>query len=102
MSRRARAWAPAVLVAVALSSTAACKSSLDEQRCDELVDHLIDLYAQDEPKGARTDRLRRDVKADKRATDAVREFCTTKMSRGEYDCMMAAKTFKETLSCDGR
>jgi uncharacterized lipoprotein NlpE involved in copper resistance len=94
----------ALLVAFAACSfvLVGCNKPLDEDQCTKLVDKMVDLAAADEPSGANTDKLKNDVKADRRTLQNVKDTCVGKMTKSQYECVMDAKTFKDASACDGK
>ncbi|MEO7092005.1 MAG: hypothetical protein ABI175_02065, partial [Polyangiales bacterium] len=53
-------------LAAALGALGGCNKPLDEDQCGKLVDKMVDLAAADEPSGANTEKLKADVKGDRR------------------------------------
>lgn len=107
MSRRAL---PAVLRAAlspvrALSvlalvvAASSCNRPLGEADCKKLVDKLVDLLAETEEKA---DKVKPSVQADKALVTTLRETCVGKMTRAQYDCILAAKTFEAAAACDAK
>lgn len=93
--------ASAVAVALgALFLASACKRTLDEEQCDKMVEHMLDLMAKAERDEARAEKIRAAVKADKRTVANVRESCVGKTSKAQLDCVMAASSFDEAAACD--
>ncbi len=88
--------------AVALFTSVGCNKPLDDEQCKKLVDKLVDLAAAEEPPGANVDKVKSDIKADSRTLQNVKDTCTGKMTKGQFDCVMAAKSFKDASACDGK
>jgi hypothetical protein len=92
-----------VALALSLSGGAllgACRHPLDEEQCDKLTDHLLELLAKSETDEARAEKLKAAVKTDKRAASTVRQACVGKMTRAELDCVLAATSYGEALACE--
>ncbi len=83
-------------------SPAGCNKPLDEGQCDKLVDKMVDLLAKGEAPSERVDKVKTEIKGDKRALQNVRDTCVGKMTKSQYDCVMSAKTFEEATACDGK
>jgi len=94
------------LLALAATATmltmGGCNKPLDEAQCDKLVDKMVDLLAKGEPPSERVDKVKSELKSDKRALANVRDTCVGKMTKSQYECVMAAKTFDEATACDGK
>jgi hypothetical protein len=94
---------PAVAgVVMTLAIAPGCNKPLDEEQCTKLVDKMVDLAAADEPTGGDTEKLKNDVKADRRTLQNVKDTCVGKMTKSQYECVMGAKTFKDASACDGK
>ena len=39
---------------------------------------------------------------DKQSLQTVKDTCVGKMTKSQYDCVMAAKTYDEAIACDGK
>jgi hypothetical protein len=107
MKRPIRTAATAFAAAFALAFAAAvaftgCNKPLDDAQCQQLVEKLVDLAAQDEPAGAQVDKVKTDVKHDPRTIQNVKDTCVGKMTKAQYDCVMSAKTFKDASACDAK
>ena len=98
---RALSWFP-IAAALVASPLMACNKPLDEDQCTQLVDKMVDLAAADEPAGPGTDKLKTDVKGDRRTVQNVKDTCVGKMTKSQYECVMGAKTFKDASACDGK
>ena len=88
----------------------ACSGNPSKSECDRLVEHMIDVFTAgrlaDEsakvPKdyAAAVETWRRMLKDDKDAThDALMQVCTTQMSSGAGDCILAAKSERDLAVC---
>ncbi len=78
---------------------ASCSKPVTEADCKKLVDKLVDLLAETEEKA---DKVKPSVQADKALLATLRETCVGKMSRAQYDCILAAKTFEAAAACDAK
>jgi hypothetical protein len=86
------------LALVFLSLACGCSRTADEDQCKKLVDKLVDLMA--EGSSEHVDKVKNDVKRDKRAAVLSRETCVGKISRSQYECMMAAKSLETFAACE--
>lgn len=79
-----------------------CNKTLDESKCQQLVDKMVDLAALDEPSADKdhVDKVKTQVKGDKRTLQNVKDTCVGKMTKSQYDCVMNAKTFADATQCD--
>ena len=92
-----------VLVAVAMGvALAACNRPLDEDQCKRLVDKMVDLVATGQPPGDRVEKVKTEVKGDKLTMQNVKDSCVGKMTKSQYECVMAAKTFEDATACDAK
>lgn len=78
---------------------AGCSRSADEEQCQKLVDKVVDLIAESSSQ-AHVDKVKKEVRNDKRSTMISKETCVGKVTRAQYDCMMAAKSFEQFAACD--
>lgn len=87
------------VVAVGLAAFACgCSRTADEDQCKKLLDKMVDLMA--EGSTEHVDKVKNGVKHDKRAALVSRETCVGKISRSQYECMMASKSLDTFLSCE--
>jgi hypothetical protein len=75
-----------------------CSRTADEEQCLKLVDKLVDLVA--DGSSEHVDKVKKDVKHDKRSAILSRETCVGKITRSQYDCMMAAKSLESFAACE--
>jgi hypothetical protein len=75
-----------------------CSRTADEDQCKKLVDKLVDLMA--EGSSDHVDKVKNDVKRDKRSAVLSRETCVGKITRSQYECMMAAKSLETFAACE--
>ena len=94
-------WPLALAIPAAMLATA-CNKPLDEDKCQKLVDKMVDLAALDEPSSDHVDKVKADVKADKHTVQNVKDTCVGKMTKSQYDCVMSAKAFREATQCDSK
>lgn len=87
-----------LLGSLALAVTS-CNRPLGEADCKKLVDKMVDLLAETEEKA---DKVKPVVQADKALVVTLRETCVGKMTRAQYDCILAAKTFEAAAACDAK
>jgi hypothetical protein len=90
------------IVPLLLAASGGCNKPLDEGQCEKLVDKMVDLLAKGEPASEHVDKVKSELKGDKRALQNVRETCVGKMTKSQYECVMAAKTFEDATACDGK
>ncbi len=90
----------AFLAFVAVSAASGCNKPLDEDKCQKIVDKMVDLAAQDEPQDDQVQKVKEQVKADKRTLQNVKDTCVGKMTKSQYECVMTAKTFADAAQCD--
>lgn len=76
-----------------------CSRSADEEQCQKLVDKLVELIAESSSQ-AHVEKVKKDVKNDKRSALISKETCVGKVTRSQYDCMMGSKTFEQFAACD--
>jgi hypothetical protein len=76
-----------------------CSRTADEEQCQKLADKVVDLIAEGNST-AHVDKVKKDVKNDKRSTMISKETCVGKISRSQYECMMSAKSFEQLTACD--
>lgn len=76
-----------------------CSRTADEEQCKKLVDKLVDLLA-DSSSQDHIDKVKKDVKNDKRSAIISKETCIGKISRSQYECMMAAKSVEQYTACE--
>lgn len=76
-----------------------CSRTADEDQCKKLVDKLVDLLAESSSE-AHVDKVKKDVKNDKRSAVISKETCVGKISRSQYECMMAAKSVEQFTACE--
>ncbi len=89
------------LLLVGLASAAlslGCSRTADEEQCNKLLDKMVDLMA--EGSTDHVEKVKSGVKKDKRAAFISRETCVGKISRGQYECMMAAKSVETFVACE--
>lgn len=98
-SRAALRLSMLALLLAAPLGLASCSKPVTEADCKKLVDKLVDLLAETEEKA---DKVKPSVQADKAMLATLRETCVGKMSRAQYDCILAAKTFEAAASCDAK
>lgn len=94
-----RALSVSALLCVAAASIG-CNKPLDEKQCQTLVDKMVDLAALDEPQSDHVDKVKAQVKSDKRTLQNVKDTCVGKMTKSQYECVMNAKTFQDATQCD--
>jgi len=70
---------------VLLALLCGCSRTADEEQCQKLVDKLVDLMA--DGTAEHVEKLKTDVKRDK-------------ISRSQYECMMAAKSLETFAACE--
>lgn len=87
------------LVPLVLFALPSCNKPLGEADCKKLVDKMVDLLADTEEKA---EKVKPTVKADKALVATLRETCVGKMTRAQYDCILAAKTFEAAAACDAK
>jgi len=75
-----------------------CSRTADEEQCKKLVDKLVDLMA--EGPSDHIEKVKSDVKRDKRSAVLSRETCVGKISRSQYECMMSAKSLETFAACE--
>lgn len=85
-----------------LLAATGCNKPLDEEQCKKLVDKMVDLAAAEEPASDKVEKVKADVKADSRTLQNVKDTCVGKMTKGQFDCVMNAKTFKDASACDSK
>ena len=95
-------WLLAPTLVVLAVPVAACNKPLDEDQCQQLVDKMVDLAALDEPASDHVDKVKAEVKADKRTVQNVKDTCVGKMTKSQFDCVMHAKAFREAAQCDSK
>lgn len=88
--------AAVVIAAMALTG---CSRTADEDQCKKLVDKLVDLLAESSSE-PHVDKVKKDVKNDKRSAVISKETCVGKISRSQYECMMAAKSVEQFSACE--
>lgn len=99
MSLRARRAAVLAGLAVGLLAFAGgCSRTADEEQCKKLLDRMVDLMA--EGSTDHVDKVKNGVKHDKRAALVSRETCVGKITRSQYECMMAANSLETFVSCE--
>ncbi len=76
-----------------------CSRTADEEQCKKLVDKLVDLLAESSSE-SHVDKVKKDVKNDKRSAVISKETCVGKISRSQYECMMAAKSVEQFTACE--
>ena len=86
------------LALVVFSLACSCSRTADEEQCQKLVDKLVDLIA--EGSTEHVDKVKSDVKRDKRSAAVSRETCVGKITRSQYECMMAAKSLETFAACE--
>lgn len=86
-------------VCVAALLLCGCSRTADEEQCKKLVDKLVDLLAESSSE-AHVDKVKKDVKSDKRSAVISKETCVGKISRSQYECMMAAKSVEQFTACE--
>ena len=91
-----------MLIALPVFSLGSCNKPLDEAQCEKLVDKLVDLLAKGEPASDRVDKVKSELKTDKRSLQTVKDTCVGKMTKSQYDCVMAAKSYDDATACDGK
>jgi len=81
---------------------AGCNKPLDETKCQQLVDKMVDLAALDRPSADKdhVEKVKAQVKSDKLTLQNVKDTCVGKMTKSQYDCVMNAKTFADAAQCD--
>lgn len=84
---------------VALALVAGCSRTADEAQCQKLADKMVELIAEGNS-SSNVDKVKKDVKNDKRSSMIAKETCIGKISRSQYECMMAAKSFEQLTACD--
>jgi hypothetical protein len=99
MKRLLPFFALAIAVAPALAVTA-CNKPLDDDKCQKLVDKMVDLAALEEPPSDHVEKVKAQVKGDKRTLQNVKDTCVGKMTKSQYDCVMGAKSFSDATQCD--
>jgi hypothetical protein len=77
-----------------------CNKPLDEDKCQKLVDKMVDLAALEEPASDHVEKVKAQVKTDKRTLQNVKDTCIGKMTQSQYDCVMSAKKFQDATQCD--
>ena len=95
--RRAFFFAFVALVSVLAGG---CNKPLDDDKCQKLVDKMVDLYAADQPSNDHVDKVKAQVKGDKRTAQNLKDTCIGKMTKSQYDCVMNAKSFGDATQCD--
>jgi hypothetical protein len=90
------------VILLTLITLPGCNKPLDEAQCDKLVDKMVDLLAKGESPSDRVDKVKVELKSDKRALANVRDTCVGKMTKSQYDCVMSAKNFDDATACDGK
>lgn len=88
---------PRALVAVFF--VLGCSRTADEDQCKKLVDKLVDLIAESSTE-AHVDKVKKDVRNDKRSALISKETCVGKISRSQYECMMGAKSIEQFTACE--
>jgi hypothetical protein len=88
-----------VLLGLAFAGAmAGCSRTADEDQCQKLQDKMVDLMA--EGSTEHVEKVKNGVKRDKRAALLSRETCVGKITRSQYECMMAAKSLETFTACD--
>jgi hypothetical protein len=99
--KRALSLAIAIALVVGVVGVGAgCNKPLDDDKCQKLVDKMVDLAALEEPPSDHVDKVKAQVKGDKRTLQNVKDTCVGKMTKSQYDCVMNAKTFSDASQCD--
>lgn len=97
-ARFAIAIVPLSLAALA----SACTKTTDEGDCRKLVAKAAELLARGAPSAEPAEKVRSAVESDPRALAISRESCVGKITKGQYDCMIAASSFEAFVACDDR
>ena len=87
-------------IALAPAFVAGCNKPLDDDKCQKLVDKMVDLAALEEPPSDHVDKVKAQVKNDKRTLQNLKDTCVGKMTKSQYDCVMNAKSFADATQCD--
>ncbi len=103
MPRRAQtgvlAWFAASLAL--LGGATGCGRTVDEGECKELVAKMVDLLVES-GSAEHASEVKSAVKGDPRAKSLSSATCVGKVTRSEYECMMAAKSVEAFAACDER
>jgi hypothetical protein len=86
-------------VVIATLFLVGCSRTADEEQCKKLVDKLVDLLAESSSE-PNLEKVKKDVKNDKRSAVISKETCIGKISRSQYECMMAAKSVEQFTACE--
>jgi hypothetical protein len=82
-------------IAVALVLVVGCKNGPSQDRCKQLLDHLVDLEFKKAGAGASSDAAKQEIAKSKTAVTEAKtaEFmdtCQKKMTKSRVDCALAA------------
>ncbi|GAC1352690.1 MAG: hypothetical protein NVSMB1_18070 [Polyangiales bacterium] len=91
-----------VMVLAQLLTVIGCRQRLDQSDCDRLAEKMIDLLAKGESHAEVVNRVQNELKADKRSQWILRNVCVGKMTKTQFDCVFAAKTFEEATGCSAK
>ncbi len=101
--QRSRVGAARALLSLALSlvlSGFGCSRTADEEQCKKLVEKSVELLAVEG--GEHGAKVKKRLESDARVDSISKETCIGKISRSQYECMIAAKTFEAFAACDAK
>lgn len=77
-----------------------CGGKADEEQCNELTNHLVDLLADEGAKPDNADKVKANVKADPRSELVSKQTCVGKITVAQYKCMKSAKSVEKFVACE--
>ncbi len=89
------------LSVLALLAAVGCGKRLEPPECQQLLDHYVELLLrEDRPKSSAGEILRLQQEARKKAErDPAFHECSARVSRGSFDCAMAAQDANRLEQC---
>jgi hypothetical protein len=92
-----------ILAAVVMAT--GCKTAPSEDRCRQLLDHLVDLEFKKAGTVATSDAMKAEIVSQKKAVSEAKaieflESCTTKIAKTRIDCALSAIDLDGVARCD--
>jgi len=92
-----------ILVAALLAT--GCKTAPSEDRCRQLLDHLVDLEFKKAGAAAVSDSMKAEIAKQKQAVSEAKasefvEACTKKTAKARIECALAAVDLDAVAKCD--